>query len=103
MKAGSVMYRSRNGQIPAAKRVVIPKNRADGRRFERHGNRSLRGPESKSARRVARSKMKRERASPGRTSDSAALSTAEVRAKRALGNNFKNASFLLIMLARSNC
>lgn len=54
MKVGSVMYRSRNGQIPAAKRVVIPKNRADGRRFERHGNRSLRGPESKSARRVAR-------------------------------------------------
>lgn len=29
-------------------------------------------------------KMKRARASPGRTSDSAALSTAEVRAKRAL-------------------
>lgn len=90
MKVGSVMYRSINGQIPATKRVVIPKNPADGRRLNVTVTGHFGAQRERPRARLRVAKMKRARASPGRPATQPdALSTAEVRAKRALGKKKK--------------
>lgn len=94
------MYRSINGQIPATKRVVIPKNPADGRRLNVTVTGHFGAQRERPRARSRAAKMKRARASPGRpTTQPDALSTAEVRAKRALWwkKKKKQNTFPLIM------
>lgn len=100
MKVGSVMCRSINEQIPAAKRVVIPKNPANGRRLNVTVTGHFEAQRERPCTRSRAAKMKRARALPGRRATQPdAPSTAEVRAKRALGNHSykKKSAFPSIM------